>query len=76
VARVHERDYKVQTASGVTESPAVGSGRCQVGQLSNAFSLPQIALGYGGLALVATLFTVIAARNPDTDTTRNIQHGE
>jgi MFS family permease len=40
------------------------------GQLSNTFSLPQIALGYGGLALVATLFTVIAARNPDTDTAR------
>ncbi|WP_260478966.1 MFS transporter [Kibdelosporangium aridum] len=36
------------------------------GQLSKTFSLPQIALGYGGLALVATLFTVIAARNPDS----------
>ncbi len=36
------------------------------GQLSTTFSLPQIALGYGGLALVATLFTVIAARNPRT----------
>jgi MFS family permease len=34
------------------------------GQLSNTFSLPQIALGYGGLALAATLVTVIAARNP------------
>lgn len=34
------------------------------GQLSNTFSLPQIVLGYGGLALVATLFTVLAARNP------------
>ncbi|MCE7003704.1 MFS transporter [Kibdelosporangium philippinense] len=34
------------------------------GQLSHTFSLPQIALGYGGLALVATVFTVIAARNP------------
>lgn len=32
------------------------------GQLSNTFSLPQIALGYGGLALVATLFTVLGAR--------------
>jgi MFS family permease len=39
------------------------------GQLSNTFSLPQIALGYGALALIATLFTLIAARNPDTDTT-------
>ena len=38
------------------------------GQLSNSFSLPQIALGYGGLALVATLFTLIAARNPYTET--------
>jgi MFS family permease len=38
-------------------------------QLSNVFSLPQIALGYGALALLATLFTVIAARNPQTDTT-------
>jgi MFS family permease len=32
------------------------------GQLSNTFSLPQIALGYGGLALVATVFTVLAGR--------------
>ncbi|MGW5360588.1 hypothetical protein [Actinopolymorpha pittospori] len=39
------------------------------GQLSNIFSLPQIALGYGALAVIATLFTVLAARNPDTDTT-------
>jgi MFS family permease len=46
------------------------------GQLSNTFSLPQIALGYGSLALIATLFTVIAARNPHTDTTENSQHGE
>lgn len=39
------------------------------GQLSNTFSLPQIALGYGGLAIVATLFTVLAARNPHADAT-------
>jgi predicted MFS family arabinose efflux permease len=38
-------------------------------QLSNVFSLPQIALGYGALALMATLFTVIAATNPHTDAT-------
>jgi MFS family permease len=38
------------------------------GQLSRTFSLPQIALGYGALALVATVFTLIAARNPQTDT--------
>jgi hypothetical protein len=41
------------------------------GQLSNTFSLPQIALGYGALALIATLFTVIAARNPHIDATGN-----
>ncbi|MEU8756366.1 MFS transporter [Streptomyces chartreusis] len=35
------------------------------GQLSNSFSLPQIALGYGGLALVGTLFTVFGAQNPE-----------
>jgi MFS family permease len=38
------------------------------GQLSNTLSLPQIALGYGVLALAATLFTVLTARNPHTDT--------
>ena len=46
------------------------------GQLSSTFSLPQIALGYGALALIATLFTLIAARNPHTDTTGNSQRGE
>lgn len=39
------------------------------GQLSNALPLTQIVLGYGGLAIVATLFTVLAARNPLTDAT-------
>jgi MFS family permease len=39
------------------------------GQLSNTFSLPQIALGYGALALIATVFTVIAAHNPRTGAT-------
>jgi hypothetical protein len=39
------------------------------GELSNTFSLPQISLGYGAFALIATLFTVIAARNPHADTT-------
>jgi hypothetical protein len=34
------------------------------GRLSSTFSLPQIALGYGGLATVAALFTVLGARNP------------
>ncbi|MEU9379880.1 MFS transporter [Streptomyces sp. NPDC048279] len=39
------------------------------GQLSHALSLPRIALGYGAFALLATVFTVIAARNPHTGTT-------
>jgi MFS family permease len=39
------------------------------GQLSRTFSLPQIALGYGALALLAALFTVVAARDPRTETT-------
>lgn len=34
------------------------------GQLSNDISLPHIALGYGVLALVSTVVTVAAARNP------------
>jgi hypothetical protein len=41
------------------------------GELSNVFSLPQITLGYAGFALVATLVTVLAARNPHTDTAGN-----
>ena len=41
------------------------------GQLSNVLSLPQIVLGYSGLAIVATLLTVLGARNPHTDTTGN-----
>jgi MFS family permease len=39
------------------------------GKLSNTFSLPQIAFGYGVLAFGATLFTVLGARNPHTDAT-------
>lgn len=46
------------------------------GQLSNTFSLVQITLGYGALAVVATLFTVLRARNPQTDRTgRNTSDG-
>jgi MFS family permease len=41
------------------------------GRLSNTFSLPQIAFGYGGLAVVATVFTVVGARNPHIGTTGN-----
>ncbi|MBB5790319.1 MFS transporter [Jiangella mangrovi] len=40
------------------------------GQLSHTFSLPQIAAGYGVLALITTLVTAIAARNPTTDMPR------
>lgn len=36
-------------------------------QLSSIVSTSHIALGYGGLAAVATLFTAIAARNPRPD---------
>jgi MFS family permease len=32
------------------------------GRLTDTFSLPQIALGYGALALVATVFTVLGVR--------------
>ncbi|MGW9193641.1 MFS transporter [Micromonospora chersina] len=46
------------------------------GELSNTFALPQIVIGYGGLATVAALITVLAARNPYSDTARNSQHGE
>ncbi|WP_426244703.1 MFS transporter [Nocardioides sp. LHG3406-4] len=45
------------------------------GQLSHTYSLPHIALGYGALALLGTLFTVVAARNPHTRTTRNSRRG-
>ncbi|MEV8615402.1 hypothetical protein AB0383_47200 [Amycolatopsis sp. NPDC051373] len=38
------------------------------GRLSAFLSLPQIALGYGGLALIATVFTVLAARDPHAGT--------
>ncbi|WP_255511192.1 MFS transporter [Micromonospora sp. WP24] len=38
-------------------------------QLSGVVSVPHIAFGYAALAVLATAFTVIAARNPRTDTT-------
>jgi MFS family permease len=44
-------------------------------QLAKVFSLPHIALGYAGLAFLATLVTA-AAHNPYNDTTSNSQHGE
>lgn len=37
------------------------------GQLSHTLSLPQIAFGYGILAAIATLFTLLAARNPPSE---------
>lgn len=39
------------------------------GELSHSLPLPQIVLGYGALALIATVFTVLGARNPHTDMT-------
>jgi MFS family permease len=39
------------------------------GELSSTLSLPQIVLGYGAFALIGTLFTVTAARNPTNVTT-------
>lgn len=49
----------------------IGAGLLFSGKLSNTFSLPQIAFGYGVLALGATLFTLLGARNPHTDATGN-----
>jgi hypothetical protein len=43
------------------------------GQLSKMFALPQIALGYGGLALLATLITVLTVRNPHTEHDQEIR---
>jgi MFS family permease len=40
-------------------------------QFANAFSLPHIALGYGGLALLAAVFTAAAAHNPYTTADSN-----
>nr|WP_281171520.1 MFS transporter [Actinoplanes globisporus] len=46
------------------------------GQLSDTFSLPQIAIGYGALALVATLFTIVGAHNPRSEAMGQRRHGE
>ncbi|MFI6332812.1 MFS transporter [Micromonospora chersina] len=45
------------------------------GELSNTFALPQIVLGYGVLALLATLLTVLAARSPRLGTATNTEDG-
>lgn len=37
------------------------------GELSHTFSLPHITFAYGGFALIATVFTLIKARNPRID---------
>lgn len=44
-------------------------------RLSTAFSLPQIALGYGVLTLLATVFTVAAAHDPHPATTGDLRNG-
>ncbi|WCD94197.1 MFS transporter [Streptomyces sp. HUAS 31] len=46
------------------------------GQLTHTFSLSQISLGYGGLALGSTLFTVVGARNPQATAIANGQGTE
>ncbi len=38
------------------------------GQLSNVFSVPQVAIAYAVLALIGAAFTLIGARNPHADT--------
>jgi chromate transport protein ChrA len=45
-------------------------------QLSGAFSLPQITLGYAALALLATLFTALSSHNPRTTATGKSRAGE
>lgn len=37
------------------------------GQLTDVLSLPHVAIGYAALAVAATLFTAVAARNPSPD---------
>ncbi|MER7742967.1 MFS transporter [Streptomyces sp. NPDC096538] len=37
------------------------------GELSSTLSLPQIAFGYSAFALIASLFTLLASRNPRTE---------
>ena len=38
------------------------------GQLSTVLSLPQIVLGYGAFAMLATVWTLLGARNPHAET--------
>ncbi|WP_415853616.1 MFS transporter [Sinomonas sp. G460-2] len=45
-------------------------------QLTDVFSLPQITLGYLGLAVAATAFTTVSARNPRTGTINDIQQND
>ena len=45
-------------------------------RLSTTLSIPQLALGYGVLTLLATGLTVAAARNPHRATTGDVRHGE
>lgn len=46
------------------------------GQLSHTFTLPQITFGYGALALLGTLVTVIAVRDPLLDAAEDSRHSE
>lgn len=46
------------------------------GQLSHTFSLPQITIGYGALALVSTVFTVVAVRHPHADAAEHERGGQ
>lgn len=45
-------------------------------QLTNVFSLPQITLGYLGLAVAATAFIAVSFRNPRTSTINDIQQND
>ncbi|MBK6006676.1 MFS transporter [Ramlibacter ginsenosidimutans] len=49
---------------GAAAFPSLVSGR-----LSNTYSLPQIALGYGALAIAATVFTLVGVRDPRVEAT-------
>ncbi|TDW77287.1 MFS transporter [Kribbella pratensis] len=42
-------------------------------RLSTIFTVPEIARGYAGLAMIATLLTAFAARNPHTDSDQERQ---
>jgi MFS family permease len=45
------------------------------GRLSHTLTLPQISLGYGALAIAATVLTLLGARNPHTEAMGNSTRG-